>query len=459
MAGRKDILLGKIRDGQPMTLREQLALTAFLSIPAILAQLSSVLMQYIDTAMVGHLGANQSASIGLISTSTWIFMGFCSATSSGFSVQIAHLVGSNDFARAREVVRQGLTSVLLFSVVLALIGVAIAPSLPCWLGGNPDITADASAYFLIFAACLPLQQLVFSCGGMLQASGNMKVPSMLNINRCIMDVAFNYLFIYGLGLGVVGAAIGTGVSVLITAGLMLWFLTVRSPELNLRQDRGSFLPQRATLRNALGIASPMWLQNLIMRGAYVMNTIIVAPLGTVSIAANAFAITAESFCYMPGYGLEEAATTLVGQSLGAKRRELARRFATITTASGAAIMTLLGIVMYAFAPALMGLLSSDPDVVALGAKVLRIEAFAETMFAVSIVAYGAFVGAGDTLVPSALNLASMWVVRIGLALVLTPRLGLQGYWIAMCIELNIRGLLFLMRIRGDRWMKSRLIKV
>jgi Na+-driven multidrug efflux pump len=107
----------------------------------------------------------------------------------------------------------------------------------------------------------------------------------------------------------------------------------------------------------------------------------------------------------------------------------------------------------------MGLLSSDPDVVALGAKVLRIDAFAETMFAVSIVAYGAFVGAGDTLVPSALNLASMWVVRIGLALVLTPRLGLQGYWIAMCIELNIRGLLFLMRIRGDRWMKSRLIKV
>ena len=294
---------------------------------------------------------------------------------------------------------------------------------------------------------------------MLQASGNMKVPSMLNINMCIMDVAFNYLFIYGLGLGVVGAAIGTGVSVLITAGLILWFLTVRSPELNLRQDRGSFRPQRATLRNALGIASPMWLQNLIMRGAYVMNTIIVAPLGTVSSAANAFAITAESFCYMPGYGLEEAATTLVGQSLGAKRRELARRFATITTASGAAIMTLLGIVMYAFAPALMGLLSSDPDVVALGAKVLRIEAFAETMFAVSIVAYGAFVGAGDTLVPSALNLASMWVVRIGLALVLTPRLGLQGYWIAMCIELNIRGLLFLWRIRGDRWMKSRLIKV
>ena len=459
MAGTKDILLSKIRGGTQLSFREQLRLTAFLSIPAILAQLSSVLMQYIDTAMVGHLGANQSASIGLISTSTWIFMGFCMATSNGFSVQIAHLVGSNDFARARTVVRQGLVSVLAFSVMLALAGIAIAPSLPRWLGGNPDITADASAYFLIFAACLPLEQLVFSCGGMLRASGNMKVPSLLNIGMCVMDVAFNYLFIYGLGLGVVGAAVGTGVSVLITAGLMLWFLTVRSPELNLRQDRGSFRPERVTLRNALGISSPLWLQNLIMRGAYVMSTLIVAPLGTIAIAANAFAITAESFCYMPGYGLGEAATTLVGQGLGAKRKELARRFANITTASGATIMTLLGIVMYAFAPALMGLLSSDPDVVALGAKVLRIEAFAETMYAVSIVAYGAFVGAGDTLVPSAMNLASMWVVRIGLALILTPKLGLRGYWIAMCIELNFRGLLFLWRLRGERWMKSRLIKV
>ena len=457
MAGRKDILLSKIREGRQMTFREQLLLAAYLSIPAILAQLSSVLMQYIDTAMVGHLGPNESASIGLISTSTWILMGFCSAASSGFSVQVAHLIGSNDFARARSVLRKALFSVLAFSLLLAAAGASIAGPLPRWLGGNADITADASAYFLIFCAFMPVMQLNFMAGGMLQASGNMKVPSLLYSGMCLMDVVFNYIFIYGLGMGVRGAALGTGLATTLTACLMLWFLTTRSPELNLRQDRGSFLPDRMTLKNAFGIAGPMWLQNLVLRGTYVMSTVIVAPLGTISIAANSFAITAESFCYMPGYGLEEAATTLVGQSLGAKRRELARRFAYITTSSGALIMTLLGAVMYATAPWLMGLLSTDPGVIELGAKVLRIEAFAETMFAVSIVAYGACVGAGDTLVPSAMNLASMWFVRIGLALILTPKLGLQGYWIAMCIELNLRGLLFLLRIRGDKWMKSRLV--
>ena len=202
----------------------------------------------------------------------------------------------------------------------------------------------------------------------------------------------------------------------------------------------------------------MWLQNLIMRGAYVMSTVIVAPLGAIAIAANAFAITAESFCYMPAYGIEEASTTLIGQSLGARRKDVARSFSRITMGMGASIMTFLAILMYIFAPQMMGLLSIDPDIVSLGAKVLRIEAFAETMYAFSIVGYGCCVGAGDTLMPSAMNFCSMWIVRIGLAAILTPRMGLQGYWIAMCVELNLRGLMFLWRLSGEKWMKHKVIE-
>ncbi len=124
---------------------------------------------------------------------------------------------------------------------------------------------------------------------------------------------------------------------------------------------------------------------------------------------------------------------------------------------GALIQTFLAVLMFIFARQLMGLLSVDPQVVELGAKVLRIEAFAETMYAISIVGYGCCVGAGDTLMPSLMNFCSMWLVRIGLAAILTPKLGLQGYWIAMCAELNVRGILFLWRLKGDRWMKHRLI--
>ena len=442
-----------------MTLGDQILLAFMLAGPAILAQLSSVMMQYIDTAMVGRLGANPSAAIGLVATSTWIFSGFTMAIATGFSVQVAHLCGSGDFFGARKVVRQGLVSCLGLSLLFGLLGMGISGVLPHWLGGTPQISPDASRYFLIYAAFLPVGSVGYAANVMLQGSGNMKIPSILYISMCALDVVFNYLFIYGMGMGVPGAALGTGLAELVTTVVSLWYILCHSKELRILGEKGSFLPTRRVLSNAFGITGPMWLQNLIMRGAHVMSTVIVAPLGPVGIAANAFAITAESFCYMPGYGLEEAATTLVGQSLGAGRKDIARRFASITIWMGAIIMSLLAVVMFLFSTELMQMLSSDPEVVALGAKVLRIEAFAETFYAVSIVAYGACVGAGSTMTPTIFNFAGMWVVRIGLAVFLTPRYGLEGYWVAMCLDLNIRGILFLIHIRGDRWMKKQLAHV
>ena len=452
--GRKDYLLALIREGKPMSLGDQLLLAVMLAAPAILAQFSSVMMQYIDTAMVGRLGANPSASIGLVATSTWIFSGFTMAIASGFSVQVAHFCGAGDFYNARKVLRQGLTSCLGLSLLFGLLGLGISPFLPHWLGGGQEITQDASNYFGIYSAFLPLAAVGYAANVMLQASGNMKVPSILYISMCALDVVFNYVFIYGLGMGVPGAALGTGLAELLTTIVSLWYVLTQSKELKIKGEKGSFKPSRVVLNNAFGITGPMWLQNLIMRGAHVMSTVIVVPLGPIGIAANAFAITAESFCYMPGYGLEEAATTLVGQSLGARRKDIARRFASITIWMGAIIMSLLAVVMFLFSTELMQLLSSDPDVVALGAKVLKIEAFAETFYAVSIVAYGACVGAGDTMIPTVFNFAGMWVIRIGLAVFLTPRFGLVGYWIAMCLDLNVRGILFLIYIRRGRWMNK-----
>ena len=452
--GTKDILLGQIRNGGTLTGGQQMKLCLMLSYPAILAQLSIVLMQYIDTSMVGHLGAAAGASIGLVSTCMWLLGGFCGACGSGFSVQVAHLIGANDFKAAREVLRQGLVSALVFSGTIALVGMAIAGPLPYWLGGTAEIASDASRYFFIVAACLPFMQIDWMCASMLQVSGNMKVPSFLSMGMCVLDVCFNYLFIYVLKMGVVGAAIGTGLAEMITAGLMLYFAVVRSPELNLLQDKGSFKPTSKVLGKAFDIGGPMALQNVLIRGGYIASTIIVAPLGTIAIAANSFAITAESFCYMPGYGIADAATALVGQSVGASRKELAKRFAWITTLMAMGIMGLLGILMYLTAPGLMGLLTPDPEVISLGARVLRIEAFAEIGYAASIVVYGACVGAGDTKWPSVMNFTSMWLVRIVPAIFLVKIYGLTGFWIAMAGELTFRGLIFLVRLARGKWLEQ-----
>lgn len=458
MAGTKDILLEKLRAGASMTRGEKVRLTFLLAIPAILAQLSMCLMSYIDAAMVGRLGSAEAAAIGLVSTTTWIFGSFCYANSSGFSVQIAHRCGAGDFDGARMIFRQGTVSVLGYSVLLCLLGIVISPRLPQWLGGATGILDDASSYFLIYALFLPVFQLAIFSEASLIASGNMKVPSMVSLAMCVLDVGFNYLFIFVMGLGVRGAALGTGLAELCAGVFLLVYASRISPALCLKGFRKSWRRAGRINRQALDISWPLWLQNLISRGAYIAATVLVAPLGTIAIAANSFAIIAEGFCYLPGYGMQDAATTLVGQSLGAGRRELARGFSKITIVSGAAMMTLLAVLMWLSATPVMGLLSQDAEVIALGAECLRIEAWAELLYGVSIVAYGCCVGAGDTLVPSIINLLSMWVIRLGLALVLIPGMGLVGYWVAMAVELSVKGLIFAVRIRGGRWMDTKLTR-
>ena len=470
MANKNNLLIDRIKNGEHMTLGEQIKLTIALSTPAILAQLSSIIMQYIDASMVGSLGAHDSAAIGLVSSSAWLLGGLMSAAAMGFTVQVAHHIGANHSGNARDVMRQSLVACLSFSVIIALIGCAISSHLPHWLGGNEAICGKASTYFFILSAFLPFLAIEFLAGGMLRSSGNMKVPGLLNILMCVLDVVFNFLFIFpsrditiasqsfhmpGLGLGVTGAALGTVLAEVITCLLMLSFLLTRSRDLKLiGRPNGSFKPTKQSLNRAYKISLPIGLQHIMMSGAYIATTAIVAPLGSVALAANIFAITAESLCYMPGYGIGEAATTLVGQSAGAERKDLMKRFATITVLMGVAMMTTMGVLMYVGADLMMSFMSPVEEIIQLGAQCLRIEAWAEPLYATAIVSYGVMVGAGDTLIPCVINLGSMWIVRITLAIILAASMGLAGVWIAMCIELCVRGTFFLIRLISGKWIKK-----
>ncbi len=462
-----------------------------LSIPAVLAQISSIIMQYIDAAMVGSLGAAATAAIGLVSSTTWLFGGLCVSAATGFSVQVAQLIGAENEREARDVLRQAILCTLLFGLTVSMVGIGISSRLPVWLGGAEEIRRNASRYFLIYACALPAAQMRHTAGSALQCSGDMKVPSRLNIMMCGLDVIFNSLLIFptrqlslpgisvtvpGAGMGVTGAALGTALAEAVTAVLMLYAVCFRSKRLRLFGRRQSCAAQvdvpcdetvkdplqeafrfrPKCLRTAICLALPMAFEHTIMCGAHIAETRIVAPLGTVSVAANSLAVTAESLCYMPGSGIGTAATTLVGLNIGAGRPEQARRYANLAVCLGAAVMTCTGGLMFLCAPLMFSLLTPDAAIRALGVKVLRIEAFAEPLFAVSIVTAGALRGAGDTLIPSLINLASMWGVRITAASLLAPRLGLVGVWIAMCGELCVRGLMFLVRLLRGKWLDKKI---
>lgn len=454
------------------TTGSKLRMVALLTWPAILAQMSNIVMEYIDAAMVGSLGATQAAAIGLVATSTWLTWGLCVAICTGFAVQIAHHVGAGDDTGARRILRQGMVAALICGLVIGAVSVAIAGPLPFWLGGGDSIAGDASAYFAIFSGGTPLLILTFLSVSILRSSGNMVVPGVVNIAMCLMDVVFNFLLIFptrrltvagltftmpGAGLGVSGAAVGTLLAYTIGGIYLYTYIFRRSQRLS-HPYRGISLRQRFAVSRdvvarAVTIGWPVALERIVMCGAMILITTIVAPLGNAAIAANAFAVTAESLCYAPGYGVSDAATTLVGQSLGAGRKILAKSFARICVAAGMLVMGVLGAVMWLLAPEMMSIFSTDPDVLALGTVALRTEAWAEPMFGAAIVTYGVFVGAGYTKVPAVINFGSVWLVRITLSAILAPKYGLYGVWLAMCIELCVRGAVFLIALTGKSWIE------
>lgn len=457
-----------LQEGRAPTRREEISAVLALSWPAIVQQLMLTLVQYIDTAMVGSLGPNATASVGVVSSSVWLFNGLLGAAATGFAVQVAQHIGARETESARSVVRESMLFSLLFGVFMGSAAAALSFSLPGLLGAEEAIRPDASAYFLIVGCSMPFLMAINLMSSLLRCMGDTRTPMLFNITLNILNTIFNFLLIYepreasvfglrvflpGAGLGVPGAALGSALASLLVALLFLRRFLSRDFPLRISlRDRFRFT--RDCLSAMIRIAIPQAMAHTASCGAQIAVTVIVAGLGTQAVAANSLAVTAEALCYQPGYGVSTAATTLVGQSIGAGRRDLAVRFARVSTLLGMAIMTGTGLLMFLFAEPLIGMFTPDADVMRLGASVLCIEAFAEPFFAASIVASGAFSGAGDTKWSFAANLLSMWGIRLPIALLLIGSLGLTGMWIAMACELSIKGLVFLWRLRSKKWLDS-----
>ena len=455
-------LSAKMRQGEQVPLRQTAQIVLTLSIPSILQQIVVTAMEYIDAAMVGHIGASATASIGIVSSSTWLLHGMLAGLYMSFSIQVAQYLGADRQEDARGVLRQSMLFNLILGLGAAAFGVGISRFLPGWLGADISLQADASAYFAIWSAALPFTMAMGMYTAMLRATGDALTPSLISVLVCLLDVVFNFFLInptrtlwgitiWGAGLGVPGAALGTALATVVGGLLALAILLLRKGPLCIRKP-APWKITRSCLRNLLWVGGPLAGERAAISLAQVVVVRIVAGLGTVAIAANSLAVNAEGLCYMAGYGIQDAALALVGQAVGANRRDMAKRFAWLCTAMGMGIMALTGVGLYVFAPHLMGIFTADAAVIALGARVLRIEAFAEPMFGASIVASGSMQGAGDSTGCFILNLVSMWGVRLTLAVLLAPRFGLVGVWVAMCAELCTRGALFLLRMARGKWL-------
>jgi len=457
-------LSARMRQGETIPLRDTAGVVLMLSIPSILEQIVVTAMEYIDAAMVGHIGAEATAAIGIVSSSTWLLHGILVGLYNAFSIQIAQYLGADRQQDARGVLRQAMLFNLAAGLAAAAFGIGISGHLPGWLGADVSLQANASAYFAIWSAALPFTMAMGMYTSMLRASGDALTPGLISVLVCVLDVVFNFFLInptrtlwgitvWGAGLGVPGAALGTALATVVGGLLALCILLFREGPLCIHKP-GSWKITRACIRNLGKVGVPLAAERAALSSAQVLQVRIVSQLGTVAIAANSLGVSAEGLCYMAGYGIQGAAIALIGQAVGAHRKDMAKRFAWLCTLMGMGIMTLTGAGLFAFAPALMSIFTADAAVLALGARVLRIEAFAEPMFGASIVASGAMQGAGDSTACFVLNLVSMWGIRLTLAFLLAPRFGLVGVWGAMCFELCVRGLLFLIRLARGKWLEK-----
>ena len=461
-------LSAQMRQGEDIPLSQTAQVVLALSLPSILQQMVVTAMEYIDAAMVGHIGAEATAAIGIVSSSTWLLHGVLVGLYTAFSIQIAQYLGADRQEDARGVLRQSMLFNLILGLGAAAFGIGISRFLPGWLGADPSLQANASTYFAIWSAALPFTMAMGMYTAQLRATGDALTPGLISVLVCVLDIVFNFFLInpsrtlvlfgrtvtvWGAGLGVPGAALGTALSDVVGGLLALAILLLRDGPLCIRRP-GSWKITRSCLMNLWRVGAPLAAERAALSSAQVVLVRIVSGLGTVAIAANSLGVSAEGLCYMAGYGIQDASIALIGQAVGANRRDMSKRFAWLCTLMGMGIMALSGAGLWLFAPALMGIFTADAAVIALGARVLRIEAFAEPMFGASIVASGAMQGAGDSTACFVLNLVSMWGIRLTLASLLAPRFGLVGVWGAMCCELCIRGLLFLIRLARGKWLEK-----
>ena len=188
-------LSSRMRRGEDIPLRETAQVVLALSVPSILQQMVVTAMEYIDAAMVGHIGAEATAAIGIVSSSTWLLHGILVGLYTAFSIQIAQYLGADRQADARGVLRQAMLFNLILGLAAAGFGIGISRFLPGWLGADLSLQANASAYFAIWSAALPFTMAMGMYAAMLRATGDALTPGLISVLVCGLDVVFNFFLI------------------------------------------------------------------------------------------------------------------------------------------------------------------------------------------------------------------------------------------------------------------------
>lgn len=416
-------------------------------------------MFFIDASMVGHLGARASAAIGLVESSTWLFGSITNAASLGFSVQVAHFIGANDFQQARQVFRHGLICTFVLSIIIAVSGILVSGHLPFWLGGGADIAHDASMYFLIFMLVMPFFQLSNLSGAMLKSSGDMRIPSVMSIMMCVLDVAFNYIFIYIFNMGVAGAAIATLASRVFCAVVVLWQLRMDRQPIVVRNYR-QIRPDGKMIRRVLALGIPSGIENSMFQLGKLAIQSSVSTLGTVAIAAQAMTNILENLNGIAAIGVGIGLMTVVGQCLGAGRKDEAVYYIKKLSVLAEIIVVASCLLVFALTIPVTKLGGMEPESARMCFHMISwITVVKPIVWTLAFIpAYG-LRAAGDVKFSMITSCITMWTFRFCLCVYLIRFRGFgpMAVWIGMFTDWTVRGIVFSLRFHSRKWLKHKVV--
>ena len=453
------------RDVNAHGIRSMIPVIMALAWPTMLEQLLQTAVQYIDTAMVGTLGTQATAAVGATTTINWLLGSTISAIGVGFLAFISQAYGAGDYAKASKASSQAVLSVLVSGVLFTVLTVSLSGVVPVWMQVDKGIQQLSATYFFILYTPMLARTATIIFGTILRAVGDTKTPMRVGIWVNIINVALNFLLIHptrtvrlfsteitilGAGWGVIGAAVASAIAFAvggICITVALWKHPVVSP-------RGQSLkPDPSVLKPCLKVAFPNALQRFGTSLGYVAFASMVNSLGDIATAAHTIANTVESAFYIPGYGMQTAAATLAGNALGANDKHKMRALARTIIVIEVVLMMITGTLLFLFAPQMMGLFSTDAQVILLGSTVLRMVAVSEPFYGVSIIIEGMMQGVGNTMMPFISNIIGMWGIRIVGTFICTQlmSMGLVSAWACMILHNLMLFVMFTIYYLSGRW--------
>lgn len=434
-----------------------------LAAPVVAQSLLQVLIGTVDLKMVGALGRDAIAAVGMGRQIIMIVMILVMAISTGATALVARNVGKGDQRAAARAAGDSFTLVWIFALVMTVVGILTARPTLQLLGATEEVMELSIGYMRIFYLSIVFFLSNFMARSIFQGAGDTKTPLYIDIVMNLANVLFNYLFIYGVWifpeLGVAGAALGSAIARFI--GCVLGWGALLSGRFALHLTwKDLFGFDTAGMKRILGIGIPAAFQGLARN---ISNIVIVAMLARttaemVAISAFTVGMNINQYALMPGLAVGTAAAALTGINIGAGNPHRAEQSGWVAAGIGAGIMGFFGLVSFIFAPWLLAFFSDDPGVIAVGVVFVRVISISEPFHALGIILSRSMQGAGYTFWPFVITTFSWVVIRVPLAWLLAFSVNWQstGIWIALSATYILSGVLAVSLYRRGTWKGQKL---